>query len=152
MNDELKYSSTSPFLDLNDQTFLNWDFSQHPDPTGAEQGGQNSLYTAGDLAAAMSLNPYLKVFCANGYFDAVTPFFQTVLNLDTMPLVDAQARRNLTIKNYPSGHMIYLDNESRRAMKRDLAEFYHSTRAELLAAAAQPRRSHGLRRIGRTPY
>jgi len=150
MNDELKYSSTSPFLDLNDQAFLNWDFS-HTDPTGAEQGGQNSLYTAGDLAAAMSLNPYLKVFCANGYFDAVTPFFQTVLNLDAMPLVDAHARRNLTVKNYPSGHMIYLDNESRRAMKRDLAEFYHSTRAEL-SAAAEPRRSRGLRRIGRTPY
>jgi carboxypeptidase C (cathepsin A) len=151
MNDELKYSSTAPFLDLNNQAFLNWDFA-HTDPTGAQRGGPNSLYTAGDLAAAMALNPYLKVFCANGYFDAVTPFFQTVLNLETMPLVDAHARRNLTIKNYPSGHMIYLDNESRRAMKRDLAEFYHSTRAELVAAEAEPRRSHGMRRIGRTPY
>ena len=152
MNDELKYSSTAPFLDLNNEAFLNWDFS-HTDPTGAQQGGQNSLYTAGDLAAAMALNPYLKVFCANGYFDAVTPFFQTVLNLQTMPLDDDDpARRNLTVRNYPSGHMIYLDNDSRQAMKRDLAEFYHSTRPELFAAEAAPRRSHGRRRMGRTPY
>lgn len=152
MNDELKYSSIAPFLDLNNQAFLNWDFS-HTDPTGAERGGPNSLYTAGDLAAAMALNPYLKVFCANGYFDAVTPFFQTILNLETMPLEDDDpARKNLIVRNYPSGHMIYLDNASRQAMKQDLAAFYLGTRPEVFAVEAEPRRSRGRRRIGRTPY
>jgi carboxypeptidase C (cathepsin A) len=59
LNDELKYTSTSPFVDLNDQAFLNWDFG-HIDPTGAQKGGAATLYTAGDLAAAMALNPYLR--------------------------------------------------------------------------------------------
>ena len=85
LNEELKYTSTSPFMDLNDQAFNNWDFN-HVDPTGAQKGGQATLYTAGDLAASMELNPYLKVFCANGYYDAVTPFFQTMLDLENMPL------------------------------------------------------------------
>ena len=37
--------------------------------------------TAGDLAATMSLNVDLKVFSANGYYDFVTPFYQTMLDL-----------------------------------------------------------------------
>src|SRR5918912_880675 len=45
LNDELKFTATSPFMDLNDQAFLNWDFG-HIDPTGAHVGG-DSLYTAG---------------------------------------------------------------------------------------------------------
>ena len=130
LNDELKFTSNAAFTDLNDQTFRHWDF-HHKDPTGAEKGvdaqGNVALYTAGDLAAAMSLNVDLKVLSANGYYDAVTPFYQTTLDLETMPLVDASVRRNLTIRYYPSGHMIYLDGGSRTALKADLAAFYDST-------------------------
>ena len=136
LNDELKYTSTSPFTDLNDQAFKYWNFS-HIDPTGAQKGkdvnGNIILYTAGDLAASMALNPFLKVFCANGYYDSVTPFFQTILNLEAMPLNDPKARANLTIRNYPSGHMIYLDGASRTAMKADLSGFYDSVRVSYVA-------------------
>jgi hypothetical protein len=130
LNDGLKFTTLSPFSDSNDQAFSYWDF-HHTDPTGAEKGiGPNRttiLYTAGDLAAAMALNPALRVFSANGYYDSVTPFHQTGVDLTNMPLKDAAARANLTIKNYPSGHMIYLDGPSRTAMKTDLAAFYDST-------------------------
>ncbi len=149
LNDELKYTSTSPFIDLNDQAFLNWDFS-HTDPTGAQKGGPESLYTAGDLAAAMALNPYLKVFSANGYYDAVTPFFQTVMNFRTMPLKDPHAIGNLSIHHYPSGHMVYLDDESRSEMKSDLAAFYQAATSESHAAAAG--RTPTIRRLARTEY
>jgi hypothetical protein len=132
LNDGLKFTTLSPFNDSNDQAFSYWDF-HHKDPTGAEKGiGPNRtmiLYTAGDLAAAMALNPALKVFSANGYYDAVTPFYQTAVDLANMPLQNAAARANLMIKNYPSGHMIYLDGPSRAAMKTDLASFYASTAA-----------------------
>jgi carboxypeptidase C (cathepsin A) len=137
-------------MDLNDQAFLNWDFG-HVDPTGAQTGGADRLYTAGDLAAAMALNPYLKVFSANGYYDAVTPFFQTVLNFENMPLSDPHARNNLTIHNYPSGHMVYLDNESRSSMRADLAAFYEGTRAYSPAVAAK-RAPQETGRISRSPY
>jgi carboxypeptidase C (cathepsin A) len=150
LNDELKFTSTSPFMDLNDQAFLNWNFG-HVDPTGAQKGGVGSLYTAGDLAAAMELNPYLKVFSANGYYDAVTPFFQTILNFENMPLKSSRAIANLTIHNYPSGHMIYLDDHSRSRMKSDLATFYGEATAHSFAAA-QPRTSEEDKRVGVTRY
>jgi carboxypeptidase C (cathepsin A) len=150
LNDELQYTSTSPFMDLNDQAFLNWNFD-HIDPTGAQKGGNDSLYTAGDLAAAMALNPYLRVFSANGYYDAVTPFFQTILNFENMPLKSPDARANLTIHNYPSGHMVYLDDKSRSGMKSDLVEFYQQATAYSLAAA-EVRTPREDKRIGRTEY
>lgn len=156
LNQELQFTSTSPFMDLNDQAFRNWNFD-HVDPTGAQKGGRDSLYTAGDLAAAMTLNQYLKVFSANGYYDAVTPFFRTALDFEKMPLKSSHARGNLTIRNYESGHMIYLDNQSRSAMKTDLATFYaegamHPVALELAKETRRISYSPYRRRFGRTPY
>ncbi|TCF97667.1 peptidase S1 [Paraburkholderia strydomiana] len=129
LNEQLKYTSNSAFTDLNDQAFQFWDFS-HIDPTGAQKGvddrGNVILYTAGDLAAVMALNPDLKVLSANGFYDFVTPFYQTVLDLQQMPLLSQQVRQNLSARFYLSGHMIYLDGGSRTALKADLAAMYDS--------------------------
>jgi carboxypeptidase C (cathepsin A) len=105
----------------------------------------------------MELNPYLKVFCAGGYYDAVTPFFQTVLDLENMPLGNPESRHNLFFHTYPSGHMIYLDKDSRKAMKRDVGAFYDEIRARFaveLASRTERRiiRSRYRRRFSRTPY
>ncbi|MBV9013262.1 MAG: hypothetical protein JO272_14660, partial [Pseudonocardiales bacterium] len=160
LNEELKYTSTSPFVDLNDQTFDNWSY-KHIDPTGAQTSDREQLYTAGDLAAAMAVNPCLKVFSANGYCDAVTPYFQTQLDLHNMPLDDQDAHKNrIIIRNYLSGHMIYLDNESISAMKADLAAFYTESSVHSLPVATslpsdKPRHvtySRYRRRFNRTPY
>ncbi len=138
LNEDLRFTSTSSFTDLNDQAFANWDF-HHIDPTGAQKGiddkGNVILYTAGDLAATMSLNVDLKVLSANGYYDAVTPFYQTTMDLTAMPLVNQTIRQNLTVRYYPSGHMIYLDGGSRTALKADLARLYDSTTADHGAVA-----------------
>ncbi|TAL96769.1 MAG: peptidase S1 [Paraburkholderia sp.] len=129
LNEQLKFTSNSSFTDLNDQAFANWDFG-HIDPTGAQKGidskGNIILYTAGDLAAVMALNVDLKVLSANGFYDFVTPFYQTILDLQEMPLVSNQIRQNLSARFYPSGHMIYLDAGSRTALKTDLAKMYES--------------------------
>ncbi|WP_258593159.1 S8 family serine peptidase [Mesorhizobium sp. AR07] len=136
LNNDLEFTATSNFVDLNDQAFQFWDF-RHKDPAGTVQApdgqGNPTLYTAGDLAATMAANPDLLVLSANGYYDSVTPFFQTRLTLDAMPLEDASVRRNLTIRNYPSGHMIYLDGKSRTAMKADLAAMYDQAVAAKIA-------------------
>ena len=161
LNEELKYTSTSPFVDINDLAFKNWDFD-HVDPTGAPNGGPETLYTAGDLAASMELNPYLKVFCAGGYFDAVTPFFQTMLDLENMPLGnprnEERVMANLVFRTYPSGHMIYLDNDSkdhrssRSIMKEDLGEFYDEILRAQSAAITAELASRTEDRISRSPY
>lgn len=151
LNETLKFTSTSSFTDLNDQAFANWDF-HHKDPTGAEKGidakGNVILYTAGDLAAVMALNIDLKVLSANGFYDFVTPFYQTILDLQQMPLIDKTVRENLTAHFYPSGHMIYLDAGSRTQLKADLTKMY--TEATANQGAMSRIRSLQQRKIART--
>lgn len=156
LNEELKYTSTSPFMDINDQALSNWNF-KHIDPTGRQKGGEfTDLYMAGDLAASMELNPCLKVFCASGYYDAATQFFQTKLDLESMPLGNPENRErvkdNLVFCAYPSGHMIYLDNDSRKAMKADLGKFYDEIRAHFAASTAELASGRTEDRISRSPY
>lgn len=138
LNEQLKYTSTSSFTDLNDQAFQNWDFG-HVDPTGAQKGkdaqGNIILYTAGDLAAVMALNVDLKVLSANGFYDFVTPFYQTILDLQQMPLIEQSVRNNLSARFYPSGHMVYLDGGSRTALKADLAKMYDTVGSDAPALA-----------------
>ena len=151
LNTELLFTATSNFVDLNDQAFQFWDF-RHRDPTGAVQTpdsqGNPTLYTAGDLAATMAANPDLLVLSANGYFDAVTPFYQTKLTLDAMPLKDSKARANLMIRYYPSGHMVYLDGNSRTALKADLGVMYDASSAMV---GARRRRAMALARTVQNP-
>ncbi len=126
LNNELKYTSQSNFQSMNSIVGENWNYS-HIDPTGRQRGGSTQdtggLYTAGDLAATMSLNPDLIVFQASGYYDSITPFYQTDLDIKAMEM-DPALQKNITTERYPSGHMIYLDGKSRSAMKSDLAKFY----------------------------
>jgi carboxypeptidase C (cathepsin A) len=83
---------------------------------------------AADLRIAMSKNPYLKIFSANGYFDFATPFFETEYTLAHMGL-DPSLDRNITFGYYQSGHMIYLHDAARKQLKADLAKFYDQASA-----------------------
>ena len=78
---------------------------------------------AEDLRQAMSANPGLKIFSANGYFDFATPFFETEYTISHMGL-EPELEKNVSYGYYPSGHMIYIHPEARTQMKRDLAAFY----------------------------
>ncbi len=78
---------------------------------------------AEDLREAMSRNPHLAVFSANGYFDFATPFFETEYTVAHMGLEPA-LEKNITWGYYPSGHMIYLNPASRRQLREDLGRFY----------------------------
>jgi carboxypeptidase C (cathepsin A) len=121
LNQELKYTSNSTFTGI---TSVTWDWT-HTDPTGKTSRGRGNLNTVTDLAAIMSINPDLKVFQASGYYDDVTPWYQTRIDLQNMNL-DPALRKNLQIREYPSGHMIYLDGESRTAMRNDLLQFFQA--------------------------
>ncbi len=92
-----------------------WDFKHGPNV--------QTLDVAADLAQAMTYNPYLKVFSANGYFDFATPFFATVYALNHLYLAPA-LQRNITYGFYQSGHMVYLQPDSLARFHDDLERWY----------------------------
>jgi carboxypeptidase C (cathepsin A) len=82
-----------------------------------------SLNVTPDLAQAMTYNPRLKIFSANGYFDFATPFFTTVYALNHLYLAPA-LQRNISYGFYDSGHMVYLHVPALARFHADLERWY----------------------------
>jgi len=83
---------------------------------------------APDLAEAMTQNPSLKVFSANGYYDFATPYFATEYTLQHLSIAP-QLQKNITFGFYQSGHMVYLNESALAQFKTDLARWYDSALA-----------------------
>jgi carboxypeptidase C (cathepsin A) len=80
------------------------------------------LDVAETLRAAMSQNPHLRVLVANGYYDLATPFAATHYTFARMQL-DPSLRNNVMMTYYPSGHMMYIERDSRRQLREDVLKF-----------------------------
>ena len=78
--------------------------------------------TSGGLRNAMQRNPYMKVFVASGYYDLATPYFATEYTLSNMNL-EKSLRKNISVKYYEAGHMMYIQTKSLKKLKLDISAF-----------------------------
>ena len=78
--------------------------------------------TSQALSSAMRKNPYMKVFVASGYYDMATPYFAAEYTVSAMNL-DPQLRRNFSFAYYEAGHMMYIEKNSLKKLKDDVAGF-----------------------------
>lgn len=107
----LKYSFIGAYTTLGNAISY-WDFGHD---------GRDLPDVVPDLAAAMALNPGLRVLSVNGFHDLATPYFQTMLDLARLGPTP-----RIEVRNYEGGHMTYLDDGSRVRQKADLRSFYRS--------------------------
>ena len=108
---ELKYESDLPYNILT--SVEPWNFNNV----------QNSyLDVADSLRQAMSKHPYLKVWVCCGYYDLATPYFAAEHVVEQMHL-DPAVRPNIALTYYHSGHMIYVQKESREKFRHDFEGF-----------------------------
>jgi carboxypeptidase C (cathepsin A) len=117
---------------VRDQLHYNTNLAYRPTAYGPILGARWDMHHNGDdppanvvpdLARAMSQNPHLQIFSANGYYDFATPFFATEYTLEHMDIAPA-LQRNITFGSYESGHMIYLNPSARVKYKNDLDRWY----------------------------
>ncbi len=71
------------------------------------------------LQEALRRNPKLRVLVANGIYDLCTPMGNARYSFAQM----AQEEGQVIIKDYPSGHMAYVGDESYEILAKDLHEF-----------------------------
>jgi len=112
VRNELKYESDLPYEILNHKVWP-WSYAEFEN---------EYLNVAETLRHAMTKNPYLKVFVANGYYDLATPFLATEYTFNRLGL-DESLRPNLSLGYYEAGHMMYIHMPSLAAIKEDLADF-----------------------------
>ena len=116
MRRELKYENDLPYEIL----------------TGAVQPWSYSnveneyLNVAETLKKAMTKNPFLKVWIANGHYDLATPYFATKYTVEHMGL-DPSIRDHITLTYYEAGHMMYIEKQSREKLKADYDAFLDTT-------------------------
>ncbi|MFH1700934.1 MAG: peptidase S10 [Candidatus Zixiibacteriota bacterium] len=109
---ELKFESELPYEILTGRV-QPWSYKSY----------QNRyVNTAENLREAMTKNPYLKVFVANGYYDLATPYFATRHTFNHLGL-DKSLRSNVTMGYYEAGHMMYIREASLQKLRGDLAAF-----------------------------
>ncbi len=113
---ELNFISDLPYEILHPNLWEKWSYAEH----------ENRYVDVSEtLRKAMSINPYLKVFVANGYYDLATPYYATEYTFNHLSL-DESLRGAIGMGYYEAGHMMYIHLPSLRQMKDDLAKFISS--------------------------
>jgi len=117
---ELKFESDLPYEILSG--FVHpWSYGEF----------ENQYLNVGEtLRQAMTYNPHLKVFVANGYYDMGTPYFASEYTFNHLGL-DESLRGNVSMGYYEAGHMMYIHAKSLEKLKRDVAEFVRGALGEI---------------------
>ncbi|MCX6028467.1 MAG: peptidase S10, partial [Chloroflexi bacterium] len=109
---ELKFESDLPYEIINPRVWP-WSYAQHEN---------QYVNVAETLRKAMTTNPYLKVFVANGYYDLATPYCATEYTFNHLGL-DPTLRSNVSMAYFPAGHMMYIHRPSLAVLREDLTGF-----------------------------
>jgi carboxypeptidase C (cathepsin A) len=99
--------------------------SDRVQPWSYEEHQNQYVNVADTLREAMTKNPFLRVFVANGYYDLATPYFATHYTFNHLGL-DASLQDNIAMGHYEAGHMMYIHEPSLAQLKADLAAFIQS--------------------------
>jgi carboxypeptidase C (cathepsin A) len=98
-----------------------WDMNAPIEFPGAAPMGFPNV--SDDLRSAMVKNPFQKVFVAMGYYDFATPYYGALYTVDHLG-VGPELRKNIRTGYYEAGHMMYIDQSSRDALRKDVAAFF----------------------------
>jgi len=123
VHDTLKYSTASLYQGLSLRRPMGTWVSdpKHIDPSGKT----NRINSLPDLQQALIDNPKFKVIALSGYYDTVTPFFQTQMDIESLVL-PAELKGNVSSRYFEAGHMGYADDKARQTIRADLEAFYNA--------------------------
>ncbi len=109
---ELNFESDLPYEILTG-LYDKWDYSSY----------QNRYVNVAEtLRSAMSKNPHLRVYVAQGIYDFATPYFASEHTLNHLEL-DPSLEGNIERHRFAAGHMMYVHPESLARMSAQLAAF-----------------------------
>ncbi len=113
LRDELGADIQEPYLPQSQEANRSW--KRRRNAAGAFAG---FIDVTGELAQGTKDNEALRVFVANGYYDMATGYFANVYMFHHSGIDPAR----VTIRTYPAGHMMYLNQGSLEQLSKDIGE------------------------------
>jgi carboxypeptidase C (cathepsin A) len=101
-----------------------WSFTHTP--PGVANPISQGVNVMPDLASAMKYNPNLKVLLNGGVYDLATPYFAAIWEVEHLQIPPA-VQKNITIKKYQSGHMVYAHEPALHELHDNVAAFIAET-------------------------
>lgn len=118
VNRELVYTTSA-----GSRKGFKWDWSHE----GNMRWGTSAAINTGiDMAEAMNKDPNVKVLILNGYYDIATVFYGVEHSIDHLGL-SPDRKKNIIMKYYEAGHMMYTHHPSLIKFKADVASFIKET-------------------------
>jgi carboxypeptidase C (cathepsin A) len=90
-------------------------------------GTSAAINTGIDMAKAMTKDPNVKVLILNGVYDIATVFYGVEHTIDHLGLTP-ELKKNIIMKYYEAGHMMYTHQPSIEKFRKDVVEFINSTK------------------------
>jgi carboxypeptidase C (cathepsin A) len=97
---------------------FNWDM-KHATPG---QGWSDATNVSADIAYTMKVNPKMHVLLMGGYFDLGTLYFAATYEMKHLP-IPAKLQGNIEYKFFPTGHMVYVNEDALHALHDRTAAF-----------------------------
>jgi len=109
---ELRWQVDAPYRLLDRDINARWDWGR----------GRTSPEVVDELRTILAGDRQLHVLIAHGASDLVTPYFESQLIVDQLPVFGSPERLKLTV--YGGGHMFYSRDGSRRSFRADAEQLF----------------------------
>lgn len=109
---ELKFESDLPYEILTERV-RPWSYAEFEN---------EYVNVAETLRKAMTTNPFLKIYVANGFYDLATPYLATRYTFNHLGL-DKSLLENVRMGHFEAGHMMYIHIPSLEKLKGELVDF-----------------------------
>ncbi|MGI4827689.1 MAG: S10 family peptidase [Janthinobacterium lividum] len=98
----------------------------HVSPGGGWPGTYTNVMP--DIAYTLKVNPHMHVLLMGGYFDLGTLYFGATYEMKHLP-IPASLQKNIEYNFFPTGHMVYVNQEALRNLHDRTAAFIHESEA-----------------------
>ncbi|MGC2171363.1 MAG: peptidase S10 [Candidatus Sulfotelmatobacter sp.] len=120
VREDLKFGKDLTYNTSAEGAGRQWDWKRSGG--GRHYGFPGAPNVEDDLVEALVTNPHLHVEVENGFYDLATPFFATEYTMTHLGLPE-NLQKNIDLRYYNAGHMMYLHEESLAKLKANIATF-----------------------------
>ena len=121
-HETLKFGENMTYKQSAREPGWNWDM-KHQGQGGGWPG--TSVNVSGDLAYTIKVNPKMHALLMGGYFDLGTLYFGATYEMKHLPM-PVSLQKNIEYKFFPTGHMVYVNEDALHGLHDRVAEFIHA--------------------------